>query len=99
MYSLGNIFYMLLTNMWPYHGVKEKTAKKNVVKGVRPVLFADIVDSTDPIDIAIRTAMYMCHETDPVERASARQVETYLKERLEEIDPGRLDEWLQPATS
>lgn len=99
MYSLGNLYYMLLTDMWPFHGVKEKNAKKRVKKGGRPPLYADIVNSTDPIDVALRTAMYMCHEQEVAERASSRKVETYLKEQLEEIDPGRLDAWMQTLGS
>lgn len=35
------------------------------------------------------------YDQDPNKRASAREVETYLKERLEEIDPGRLDHWMK----
>lgn len=35
------------------------------------------------------------HITDPEKRTPAREVETYLKKALEEIDPGRLDSWLK----
>jgi hypothetical protein len=43
--------------------------------------------------MALKKAMIMCYEQDPVTRASAREVETFLKQRLEELDPGRLKEW------
>lgn len=39
--------------------------------------------------------MYMCHEQDPKVRATARAVEGYLKGELEQLDPGRLEKWLQ----
>ena len=38
-------------------------------------------------------AMHMCHEQDPQKRASARQVETFLKEKIRRLLPGKLEEW------
>lgn len=34
------------------------------------------------------------YEQSPRKRASARMVETYLKDVLEQMDPGRIDIWL-----
>jgi hypothetical protein len=43
--------------------------------------------------MALKEAMIMCHEGEPKDRASARDLEVYLKSKLEEFDPGRLKEW------
>ena len=80
---------------WPFKGVPEKKAQKALMEGRRPKLYTDIYNSTEPVVVAIREAMYMCHEQDPVERATSRAVETYLKSQLEDLDPGRLDEWMK----
>ena len=37
--------------------------------------------------------MRMCHEQDPKRRASARQVENFLKESVKRLSPGKLEEW------
>jgi hypothetical protein len=35
----------------------------------------------------------MCHEQEPEDRSTARQVENSLKAKLRELDPGRLEQW------
>lgn len=95
-YSLGNIFYMLLMDQWPFKGVKEKKAIKMIMNGRRPEIYTDVWNSTDPSDVALKNAMFMCHEQDPKIRSTSREVETYLLEQLEKIDPGRLDTWPKP---
>lgn len=80
-------------DQWPFRGVPEKKAIKRIKNGKRPVLYIDIWNSTDPPVVALRNAMFMCHEQDPSMRASSREIETYLMEELEKIDPGRLDTW------
>ena len=91
-YSLGNIFYMLLQREWPFSDVTDAETKKLVKDGYRPSFDADIWNSTDPSDIALKEAMLMCHEQDPRERASARQVEKYLRKQLRKLYPDSL-EW------
>ena len=61
---------MLLMERWPFHTTPDKKAQKAVKKGERPSLYQDVVDSTDPATVAIRQAMYMCHEQDPNDRAT-----------------------------
>jgi serine/threonine protein kinase len=92
-YSMGNIFYMLLQEEWPFQGVNVEEAQKQVMEGVRPTFYKDIWDSTHPIDVALKEAMMMCHAQKPSERATARQVEQYLIAVLEKVDPGRLAQW------
>ena len=92
-YSLGNIFYKLLTTWWPFEDVSDKQAKKLVKGGDRPRLPKSITESEDPITKALLEAMYMCHRQSQTERASAREVETFLMNKMKEIDGGTLAEW------
>ena len=89
---------MLLMERWPYSGTPDKKAQHAIKHGERPPLYKDVKESTDPIDVAIKEAMFMCHEQDPKVRATARQVEAYLKDQLDKLDPGRLESWLQKST-
>jgi len=84
---------MLLQQEWPFDGIKSKEAQALVKKGERPSIYKDIWNSPDPVIQALKEAMIMCHEQSATERASAREVEVFLKKKLEEFDPGRLNEW------
>ena len=54
-YSLGNIFYMLLTRLWPFDDIHDEKNVANMVKqGKRPVLRREIVKSTDPRVLTLR---------------------------------------------
>ena len=92
-YSFGNILYSLLQEELPFQDRKMKDVPDLVMEGVRPSIYYDVWNSTDPIVQALKEAMIMCHEGDPDERASALELETFLKQKLEEHDPGRLQEW------
>ena len=48
MYSLGNIFYMMLSQQWPWEGLEEKEAIKRVMDGRRPEIPESIRKSNDP---------------------------------------------------
>jgi hypothetical protein len=37
--------------------------------------------------------MMICHVQDPKQRATARDVETILKQKMRELDPGQLEKW------
>ena len=93
MYSYGNIVYTLLMEQYPFEEESRKAVPKLVMEGIRPSMYADLWNSTDPIISTLREAMIMCHEGDPAKRASARKVSNFLKKKLEEVDPGRLTEW------
>ena len=92
-YSFGNIMYMLLSGEWPFDDISEDNTMDKVMKGIRPSVYEDIWNSTDPVDQVLKDAMIMCHEQEPNDRATARQVERFLKENMEKLDPGRLEKW------
>jgi len=85
-YSMGNIFYIIVTELWPFEGVKETKAQKKIMQGDRPPVEDSIRDNADPAVKALLKAMEMCWRQDPKERATAREVNTFLKAKLRELD-------------
>ena len=81
-YSVGNILFSLLMDKWPYEDLyKEKNTEavsKHIVRGDRDALPTELLESTDPIDVAIRTAMDMCWIHDWRERPSAKDIAQFL---------------------
>ena len=75
---MGNIFYQILSLKWPFKGEDSESAQQRIIEGGRPDLDEDILNSTDPVDIAIIRAMKMCHVHNPRKRASAREVADFL---------------------
>lgn len=84
-YSMGNVFYTLLTLEWPFAEYSEDRAQRHVARGDRPALSDELFNSTDPSDVAFVRAMEMCYEQLPEKRASAREVATFLDGALEAI--------------
>jgi hypothetical protein len=85
-----------------FYDMSAEDAQELVIEGKRPEptdKFGDdnpalqMWTSNDPIDLALRSAMERCLIYNVTERATARQVETFLKAQLELIDPGRLEAW------
>ncbi|KAL7560672.1 hypothetical protein ACA910_001354 [Epithemia clementina (nom. ined.)] len=93
MYSLGNIFYMLVAREWPFENTKEKIAMKAIMKGQRPRLPTIVQNTTNPIIRILIEAMQMCHRQDPEQRATSREVEKFLKAEIQRLAPGKLQEW------
>ena len=87
LYSLGNIFYELLQGEYPFEDVSKTEAIKKVKLGERPTIYSDIWNSTNPVDQTLKKVMMMCHEQDPEDRPSARELETLLRNKLKELDP------------
>ena len=81
-YSMGNIFFSLLMDKWPYEELYKKkntyAVSKLITKGKRDKLSKELLESTDSIDAALRTAMDMCWEQDWRKRASAKDVANFL---------------------
>lgn len=75
---MGNIFYALLTEYWPFEGMEETKAQKQIVSGERPPVDEELLNSKDSAGAALSEAMRMCWEQDPVARASANDVRAYL---------------------
>jgi hypothetical protein len=90
---MGNIFYMLLTSLWPFEELEENDAKEEIKNGNRPTIPIATRNSNDPMDQILKEAMNMSHVQDQRERATARQVETFLKGKLLSLDPDAMKSW------
>jgi hypothetical protein len=82
---MGNLFYVLLTSTWPWEGIEEREAQKLVMEGKRPYIDDSIRGSQGPLDQALVKAMDMCYVQDPSQRASAKEVLSFLTNELNRI--------------
>ena len=88
-FSLGHIFFRLICGHEPWNKLEvggkppslELTAK--VKAGNLPVIPDDILKSGDPEIKVILKAMLACYTLDPIKRPSAKEIATFLKEKLE----------------
>ncbi|KAL7534982.1 hypothetical protein ACHAXR_006189 [Thalassiosira sp. AJA248-18] len=85
-YSMGNIFYTMLTDLDPWEETNEKKAQDAVKKGIRPEVPPSIKSSTDVVDMALRKMMYKCWQHKPGDRPRARIVADYFSKKLSELD-------------
>jgi serine/threonine protein kinase len=82
-YSMGNIFYSILTGLLPFEEEKDTKKVPSLVKGGgRPPISSNVLNSTDPFDQVLLNATYRCWVQDPMERASAREIQRYLEGTL-----------------
>jgi hypothetical protein len=77
-YSMGNIFYVLLTGKYPFAGVEKKEAMQSVKHGKRQPIPPEYADSTDPMEQTLVQAIERCWIQTPEQRASAREIERLL---------------------
>ena len=81
-YSLGNIFYAILTGRRPFERKNVKESQKKVIAGERPIISNEIRNSTDPFDKAMLQAIFKCWIQNPEDRASAREVQKFISSEL-----------------
>jgi hypothetical protein len=76
----------MLTKQWPWEGFDEEEAMKRVKDGGRPEIPLSIQKSNDPAVKTLLEAIIMSQKQDPKERATAREVEKFLKQNLRRLD-------------
>lgn len=84
-YSMGNVFYALLTRLWPFEEEETKEAQKLVKAGNRPPMEKHITNSTDPADKALLAVLNMSWKQKPEERAAASVVRDYIGAELKKL--------------
>ena len=85
-YALGNIFYTILQGTQPFADLGRRRVGKLISEGVSPVLSESIRNETNPLIVAIRTAMDDCLSTDPTNRSSSRVIANNLKSAMDKGD-------------
>ena len=84
-YSMGNIFYAILTGKMPFEGVNASEAQKKVVNGERPTGMK-ILERSD--DVAIQSLIFAtkkCWEQEPKDRPTAALIRDELKKGLDKM--------------
>jgi serine/threonine protein kinase len=81
-YSLGNVFYFLLTGNKPFHHLDGYGAEAKICKGKRPIIDNSILNSTHPFHVSLRKAIDMCQVFDPEKHPDARSVVDFLQKAL-----------------
>jgi len=86
-FSMGNIFYMILTDEHPFDEqyIEMEKAQELVKKGIKSKLSKRFIQSNDPVDRALLKAMSMCFVHDWRERYSSVEVRDFLTEELRKI--------------
>lgn len=85
---MGNIFYSLLMEQWPYEYLKEKKAQQQIMAGNRSNLSIELLSSSDPVVLVLRKGIEMCWKQNASGRFSAIDVATYLNTKLHIIERG-----------
>lgn len=86
-WALGSILYTLLTGKEVWADMSTSMAQKYISKGKLPPINENTMNINDPVDIALKDAIELCWVFDPKERATAREVATFLQNKYEEIKP------------
>ena len=100
-FSMGNVFYSLLTKLWPFEDFdhdEEEDVKIKIMNGEKPYMPEDIENNSDPSVKALIEAMNKCHVLDPNERASAFQILSFLSDAIVDIENNR-DQIIQNEAS
>lgn len=84
-YSMGNVFYSLLTELWPFQDDNSEDAQRRVRNGKRPHISTRFRDSDDPAVKALLMAITMSWRQDPEQRATALEVKEFLQSQLKAL--------------
>ena len=84
-YSMGNIFYAILSGEMPFEGKKEKYAHEKVIEGKRPKMPVEVLESDDPATKVLLSAMKKSWRQKPGDRYKASKIRDGLKEVLDKV--------------
>ena len=83
-FSLGHIFFRVVCGHEPWNRLEQgrkpsaEVLKRKVKAGSLPRVPQEIMESIDPVVVAIRKAMFMCYTVDPMKRPSSKAIATFL---------------------
>jgi len=84
-YSFGNVLYSVLTGLWPWKDIKDKSARKRIRYGERPEIPSSYRDSTNPFEQALLKLIDLSWIHEPTKRASARELQKFIISELERL--------------
>ena len=82
-YSMGNIFYVLVTNQLPFQDDEMAVAQRKVMNGERPHIPSKYRNSIEPGYMVLISLMKLCWKQNPSERPSARVVADMIENELQ----------------
>eukprot|EP00815_Leptocylindrus_aporus_P002367 CAMPEP_0116066106 /NCGR_PEP_ID=MMETSP0322-20121206/10177_1 /TAXON_ID=163516 /ORGANISM="Leptocylindrus danicus var. apora, Strain B651" /LENGTH=491 /DNA_ID=CAMNT_0003552581 /DNA_START=93 /DNA_END=1564 /DNA_ORIENTATION=- len=85
-FSMCNIFFVLLTKERPWESYKTKAAQKKIKKGHLPIIREDLRKSDNSIVKVFLIAMEKCYVTNPKDRAKASEILDFFNVALANID-------------
>jgi len=89
-FQLGNVLYSLLTGKYPFEDIEDsKTVERKVKAGKRPHIPTSYRNSTDPFDQALLKVIEMSWIHEPKERASAREMQTFISSELKRLNDNK----------
>lgn len=77
-YAMGNVFYSLLTELWPYHELSVEEAQDRIKNGKHPDV-SRFMNSTNPYEKILVNAIVMSWTKDPKKRPSSKDILSYLQ--------------------
>jgi len=92
-FSLGGVLYMILTKQWLWEDDESReVGTDKIIRGQLPPIPEELSGSNqdEAIEALVQAIYGLCWVYDPDERASAQEVATYLKGKLESIRPGEI---------
>jgi len=81
-YSMGNIFFCLITEEWPFEKEDMKLSQKKIMDGERPHILSKFETSTEPAYKILIKLTRMCWKQTPKERPSAKAVADIIEAEL-----------------
>lgn len=84
-FSMGNIFYSIISGDMPFEGINEKEAIQMVKDGERPKIPREALQSDDLAIKTIVSVIKKCWEQNPKDRPSASSVRDKLKQVMDKI--------------
>ena len=89
-FQLGNVLYSLLTGKYPFEDMQDsKKVEAKVKAGKRPYIPRSYRNSTDPFDQALLKVIEMSWVHEPKERASAREMQTFISSELKRLNDNK----------
>jgi len=82
---MGNIFYSLLTENWPFENEEEVEARVRIKEGNRPAIDSMFLQSKDLSVSTLLKGIEMCWKQNPDERSSAEDLAHYFTSQIQKI--------------
>jgi serine/threonine protein kinase len=81
-FAMGNVFYSLVTEQWPFQDEEKTIAQAKIMQGERPLIPSKFDTSNEPAYKLLIKLMRMCWKQNPKERPTAKVVADLIENEL-----------------